>query len=159
MATGSAIMPTPSSITTPPSTFPKGVIRYDVAISHRCQGGERPPGGFWNGVELVRLNVALEQVHSGRGEQQQNENYEQRDGQRAKLIGNDAAERLQRWRVAQEDEQAIPWWSCSGASGAALWLAVRCRACGRRAALGRDTCRDRFDRLIGARAIGTARLS
>jgi hypothetical protein len=105
MATGSAI-PDAEQHHHAPQYLPQRRYRYDVAISHRCQRGERPPGGFWNGAELVRLHVALEQVHSGRGEQQQNENYEQRAEQRAIFIGNDAAERLQRWRLAHEHEQA-----------------------------------------------------
>ena len=106
MATGSAIMPTPSSMTTPPSILPNGGNRHDVAVADRGQRCERPPGGGGDRAEFVRLRFALEEIGRGGREQQQHQNDEQRAKQCAVFVLDDAAEGLQGRRVAHELQQA-----------------------------------------------------
>ncbi len=80
--------------------------RHDVAVADRGQGGQRPPGRGRDRAEFVGLRLVLEGIHGGRGEQQQHQDDQQRADQSAPLIGEDAAEGLQRRRVAHQLEQA-----------------------------------------------------
>ena len=50
--------------------------RHDVPIADGRQRGERPLGGLRNRAELVRLHIALDQVHAGGSEQQQDQDDE-----------------------------------------------------------------------------------
>ena len=82
-----------------------GRDRHDVAIADGGQRRQGPPGGSGNGAEFVGLRLALEEIDDGGREQHQHHHEEERTEQRAIFVGDDALQRQERRRIAQQFEQ------------------------------------------------------